>query len=279
MKKMRNDSREAAPGLVRRHRRRAVATIATLVLILPLGLVASPGPDWPAPNHPSGRPSGWGGNDCGSCHVPEGLFSHPVDITPTMTVPEHLPLTDGRLTCGTCHRTEVAADHALARQYNSPLLRGAETGAAFCQECHDPHITSRAAMHAIALGRAHLRSPTTIISFDPHVPGGSAEIPALSSAACLSCHDGSVAIAIQHAIPEQDWIGVVRKVGLLPSHPVAVAYPDREGYVPADSLDSRLRLHDGRVECASCHSLYSSQPNLLIMSNDHSTLCLSCHDK
>jgi predicted CXXCH cytochrome family protein len=136
----------------------------------------------------------------------------------------------------------------------------------------------RVAMHAIALGRAHLRPPTTIVNF-----GGSAvsadEAAVLTSAECLACHDGSVATAVQHAVPGQDWRGDRRLVGLLPSHPVGVSYPDREGYIRQSSLDDRVRLHEGRVECASCHSLYSAEPNMLVMSNDRSTLCLSCHDK
>ena len=50
------------------------------------------------------------------------------------------------------------------------------------------------------------------------------------------------------------------------------------GYVDPASLDRRIRLFNGRVECSSCHSPYSDEASLLVMPNRQSALCLSCHD-
>ena len=37
-----------------------------------------------------------------------------------------------------------------------------------------------------------------------------------------------------------------------------------------------LRI-DGQVGCGSCHSHYSTLPDHLVMTNEHSQLCHSCH--
>jgi predicted CXXCH cytochrome family protein len=47
--------------------------------------------------------------------------------------------------------------------------------------------------------------------------------------------------------------------------------------VSVASLDQRIRLFDKAVGCGSCHSVYSKNAQLLVMSNDKSRLCLSCH--
>jgi predicted CXXCH cytochrome family protein len=269
-------------GRERRSSRRRIvgaAALGLLAAVLPFGLIANAEPERGGVGLSAPGPISWIARDCGTCHVPDGLFSHPVDIPPSMAVPEHLPLVDGRLSCVTCHRAESATEHALARHTHSALLRGTLTGPAFCQQCHEPSDPGRSAMHSVALGRAHLRSPTTIVSFKGGSKASFNETSVLTSAECLACHDGSVAIAVQHAVPGQDWVGDRRRIGLLPSHPVSITYPDREGYVNRSNLDGRLRLHDGRVECSSCHSLYASEPDLLVVPNDRSTLCLSCHDK
>jgi len=49
--------------------------------------------------------------------------------------------------------------------------------------------------------------------------------------------------------------------------------------IPRELLDDRIRLPGGEVSCRSCHSLYSPHEGHLVIPNDRSRLCLSCHDE
>lgn len=82
------------------------------------------------------------------------------------------------------------------------------------------------------------------------------------SSECLSCHDGSSAPLTGY------------------SHPVGVQYPafSRSGrYVSKGALNRRIVLIDGKVGCLSCHNPLNPSKFHLVMSNDGSRLCFSCH--
>jgi predicted CXXCH cytochrome family protein len=83
---------------------------------------------------------------------------------------------------------------------------------------------------------------------------------------CLSCHDGSVAIA--------------RSTG---DHPVNRPYPPidkrRMFNNPAQVKAAGIILVQGRVTCVSCHNLANPKPPHLVIELDRSTLCLTCHIK
>jgi predicted CXXCH cytochrome family protein len=72
---------------------------------------------------------------------------------------------------------------------------------------------------------------------------------------------------------------------VLSEHPVGVsmenlqsARPNPEPMMHAPAIiDSRIKLFDNRVGCTSCHSPFSGEAKLLVMSNRNSNLCLSCH--
>ncbi len=212
---------------------------------------------------------------CSACHHLDRLFSHPVGIIPSMSIPAGLPLDDGRLTCSTCHEVRDCLAPADGPAGRMPRLRNELTAAELCVACHNPSDTGRSHLHGAALQRAHLERPHGGRS------GGDAGWPAetsdfdVSSAACLSCHDGSVASDVTHEI------GALRGIrGLGNSHPIGVEYRPRGlgALRPAEQLDRRIRLFDNRVGCGSCHSPYSPEDSLLVMSNERSRLCLSCHD-
>jgi len=89
---------------------------------------------------------------------------------------------------------------------------------------------------------------------------------------CLSCHDGLMSADIAISSPQPQ----------LGEHPVGVVLGRRRSgpsidLRPIEGLDRRIRLIDNKVGCLSCHSPFSQQPRLLVMSNDRSRLCLSCH--
>ncbi len=208
---------------------------------------------------------------CAACHVTEPVLSHPVGIKPSMHTPVALPLENGQMTCTTCHLDSIA-QHAAK---NGPLLR-ANAGAAFCAQCHADTALSAAAQHPLATTRAH----------GTWLKGGPATTPTLSATesvkSCLACHDGTIA---SDAFGRLNWNRALADPSSIngSNHPVAIPFPQHTAphselkLRPPSMLDHRVTLVGGQVACISCHSLYSSQPKLLVMRNDGSALCLSCH--
>jgi predicted CXXCH cytochrome family protein len=216
--------------------------VAAAALTVAAAVTAGGGPP---PAH-AAAPSGDG---CTACHAAEPGLGHPVNVAPSMVVPAGLPLATGRVTCLTCH-DPAALDRGGA------ALRSPPAAAGLCAACHDPLGTGRDQMHATS-GRAHDGS---------------------DSAACLACHDGSVAADVGYRLgppagpPSWDRLATRHPIGV-PQRP---RYPGDTLRSPA-SLDRRIRLFDGKVECGSCHSVYAGTPGLLVMPNDGSRLCLACH--
>jgi predicted CXXCH cytochrome family protein len=67
-------------------------------------------------------------------------------------------------------------------------------------------------------------------------------------------------------------------------HPVGVEYPQfGKGYRPMTSVLSSgvVTLPNGKVECTSCHDPHNEAEvdKMLVMSDDRSALCLTCHKK
>ncbi|MCA9285954.1 MAG: hypothetical protein KDA22_12095, partial [Phycisphaerales bacterium] len=102
------------------------------------------------------------------------------------------------------------------------------------------------------------------------------------SVSCVGCHDGSVAFDATFGLPTGQHARVAAQ-SMGNSHPIGVPYrtpddwPSGAGLRSRFELDRRLRLFDDRLGCGTCHSVYSSRERLLVMSNDRSAMCLSCH--
>ncbi len=120
----------------------------------------------------------------------------------------------------------------------------------------------------------------------------SARVATGSSRACLSCHDGTIAVgrtsAGEIAMRATDRAGRIPvRAGLgtdmRGSHPISVA--QRAGprlRVPAPTDAVRLD-RGGQVQCTSCHDPHQenadpSTGKFLVMSNRDSALCLTCHE-
>lgn len=215
------------------------------------------------------------GSSCVECHVLDSQLSHPVDIVPpgSMTVPASLPLVNGKVTCVTCHSVS-AGEHTTGQGAASDFLRAIDAGSGLCSQCHDSTGISAQDMHAVATRRAHL----------PQAKSASSRLsdsPDWASANCLSCHDGAMASDVS-AVSGIAGAGLfnMRSTG----HPVGVSYQlsdprGADGTLKSPAMmDDRIRLFNNRVECGSCHSLYSAETKLLVISNDRSELCLSCHE-
>lgn len=208
---------------------------------------------------------------CDQCHKLDPLFSHPVGVTPSMDVPEQLPLDHGRVTCLTCHDVEM--NHAKA---SGPMLREVSGVGSICQECHDSPGRDWRSAHGAGLEKAHLKPAGKSLADDIRE---SADGLDEESTTCVTCHDGTFggdAGGHRNMSP-------VEERTQRSDHSVGVEYRSRRSFgddirlVEPMRLDKRVRLFGRTVGCGSCHSPYSNQSKLLVLSNQGSRLCLSCH--
>lgn len=121
--------------------------------------------------------------------------------------------------------------------------------------------------------------------------------PTGASKMCLSCHDGTIALGAVLSRPQE--ISFPAGLQFLPAdrpaylgtdlsddHPVSFVYDvelaERNGeLVPPSYLPENVkRDKDGMLQCTSCHDPHDdSNGRFLVMSNSHSALCISCHDR
>lgn len=224
-----------------------------------VGLMCAPGPIREDGAGCRGRASDRG---CLSCHHFDRALSHPVDIAPSRAVPPELPLADGLMTCLTCHDGPGAVPTEPA---------------ALCAGCHDRAARRLGDLHALALGRAHIAERVGPGRATGSFSARRGDLDR-ESESCLACHDGAVASLPGIRMGRQ---GSPASRMLGGRHPIGVVQQPRgvgDTLVPAHLLDRRIRLFDGRVGCGSCHTLYAGEEALLVMSNQGSALCLSCHD-
>ncbi|OGW61496.1 MAG: hypothetical protein A2V83_01145 [Nitrospirae bacterium RBG_16_64_22] len=211
------------------------------------------------------------GRVCESCHREAVSLSHPVGMVPTFAIPHDFPLDDsGRVTCVTCHKT-----HRGASEPERPfMLRREGRGRSFCLSCHKV-LFGRGGReeHRTGMESAHVRRSARLIE-DPR----GQPVDSLSQN-CLQCHDDTIAKSARVATAGT-WDHGPR-TGV--SHPVGVDYQAASlrtrGFRPPGALDPAVRLFAGRVGCGSCHSPYSTLPAQLVMKNERSRLCLTCHIK
>lgn len=118
---------------------------------------------------------------------------------------------------------------------------------------------------------------------------GTKNEPALGTLMCMRCHDGTIAKDTLGALKQERFVNkenpaLFRSAHGFSDHPVNVRYPavDR-GYKPPATLAAQgyVSLPDGKVQCSSCHDPHDQarQEYMLVMSNNRSALCLSCHNK
>lgn len=99
------------------------------------------------------------------------------------------------------------------------------------------------------------------------------------SSGCLACHDG---VTAQDLVPLDPWVRQARLNWDKGNHPVMVAYAeayrrDPSRYVPVSQLDPRIKLVNGTIQCATCHTVSVTERWALAVPNQNDRLCLSCH--
>jgi len=150
---------------------------------------------------------------------------------------------------------------------------------------------------------------TFIVYSSPTFQGGTPTI-AGSSKACLSCHDGSVAINQAYSAsgtnaPTGGTAVYINSSAIIPDgtpandlrnmHPIGFSYitaaatdPDLKPtttIVYGSQSIAQAMLKNGQVECASCHDIHRTKGSsansgiFTIVSTSGSALCLTCHTK
>ena len=97
-----------------------------------------------------------------------------------------------------------------------------------------------------------------------------------TSESCLRCHDG------QQDLPEEledGWDPPRPHVAA--SHPnlVPVSGGHGGGFGLRRSIDPRLELIDGKIECTTCHDLFVHENDMLVQFDSRKQLCLGCHQR
>ena len=164
-----------------------------------------------------------------------------------------------------------------------------------CLPCHTPHSGTGTMAplwnHGTTTNSFTLYSSDTLDATDMGQPGS-------ESLACLSCHDGTVALDSfgGNGITNNTYMSGTALVGtdLGNDHPVSFTYDDtlagKDGslHTPSDTASgigtktiAEAMLFGGKMECASCHDVHNSTglDGLLLKDNSGSALCLTCHDK
>jgi len=171
-----------------------------------------------------------------------------------------------------------------------------------CSPCHTPHSAQSTQLIPLwnhTATTASFTLYTNSATLDATVDNTVSDV----SKACLSCHDGTVALnayggstanATKMATTAAAYVGT----DLTDDHPVSFTYNDSlattdgglhapsttlSGITTGKHIDDDMLFGTGndQLECASCHNPHneSGVAKLLLKSNANSALCLTCHDK
>ncbi len=158
-----------------------------------------------------------------------------------------------------------------------------------CIFCHTPHNAKTGTDNLVPLwNHASTAAIFTLYSSSTlnAVPGQ----PSNNSKACLSCHDGTVAVDTYGGNTGNKMITGTALVGtdLSNDHPISFTYDaalataDGGLVTPASALQvvAGIPLYTAKVECASCHNVHDNAiGDFLRSTNAGSALCLKCHNK
>lgn len=176
-----------------------------------------------------------------------------------------------------------------------------------CIFCHTPHGSPTGINQPIPEWN-HVTTTVQFVMYNsPTLKGTPDAQPLGPSLACLSCHDGTIALGAVHEAPigggQNDYSqaegGVNRSSGMMQGanqvgrdlskgHPVSITYRDdlnRSLRHASELVGVRLyptNAPGGRVQCASCHDPHNfgnvgGTAPFLRVTKQGSSLCLSCH--
>ncbi|MEW5943162.1 MAG: cytochrome c3 family protein [Pseudomonadota bacterium] len=213
----------------------------------------------------------------------------------------------------------VGSRHDLSNGMGSAFPHGAPNVytnyGQVCVYCHTPHSANTDNNGKLLWNRPFSTASYTLYSsptskLTPTQPTGASS----SSALCLSCHDGTIAVDSILRPPKQsytvstthrrmdvslaaDSCGACHNEAGIPGpekaflgtdlsndHPVNMIYDNtvNTGLAPAATVTSAgLKLYEGnKVQCATCHDPHNTNNGpFLRTSNAASALCQTCHTK
>lgn len=228
---------------------------------------------------------------CATCHAVD-LTTHPL-TTSTTAAPRHSTLRESHKSlrsspgfdstnsfCIQCHQKPAFTSHGRDKIAGSSTPEAAPPGPISGSRSGDPS-------HASAPIRAHLEGADraavarALSTSTDRNRSGRFATPDSESAACMECHDGVTATDAGHTpVAPSDR----QPQTLADGHAVGFPYtgratdPDASALAHPSRVDPRIRFFDRSIGCGSCHSLYSPEPNRLVLTNQGSRLCLSCHE-
>jgi len=169
------------------------------------------------------------------------------------------------------------------------------SGGTICLPCHTPHHGETG---FVAPLWNHEVTTASFTMYSSDTLDGSVDTqPADVSKACLSCHDGTVALEnFGGNTGGGSFIdgGALIGTDLSNDHPISVLYsagggPGQDSELnPTSSAFADATIADylfaGKVECATCHDVHNggavgSNPSLLVENPAGSVICLRCHAK
>ncbi len=196
-----------------------------------------------------------------------------------------------RMKSGTDITGDVLGMHNLSAGGPSPI-QGPGNGP--CIYCHVPHSASNVGLWNQTFSTATYQVYTS----QSESNRGNQQLPLGSSSnMCLSCHDGTVAVAdtvLFGQLPTTgSWIqGDNFSTQLQSSHPFSMVKPLQDNIDLIATLVSqdqtgdktgKVHLVGGNVECTSCHNphvqtLDKISENFLVRDSSSGQMCLACHD-
>lgn len=197
---------------------------------------------------------------CAACHPSARNYqAHPTDLLPKMRLPGDMLLVDGLFTCVSCH--DVHAHKGAAK--GAYFLRRNVSGKPFCLICHDVDDRGHLFIGATHGGQFRVSDATTRV--DP------------ITLLCIECHDDRID-SLAGAVGAGTWSHFSGRL----NHPIGVSYRDSyrnkpHAYVPPGVIREEVELFDGKIGCGTCHNRFAGKNFMLVMSNERSRLCFSCH--
>ena len=190
--------------------------------------------------------------------------------------------------CGAQGQSLLNSKHNLSVSGQGTIKASTETEV--CVFCHTPHNARTASP------LWNKKDPsTTYTLYTSSTMNAVVGQPDGTSIMCLSCHDGTIALGSVISTPSAISFGGITTLpsgksnlgtNLADDHPISFLYnaalSAANGQIkPPTSITPPVSLdRNSKMQCTSCHDAHDdTYTKFLVMSNQGSALCYSCHDK
>jgi len=190
--------------------------------------------------------------------------------------------------------------HDLSSGSTGPNKSNSQTQ--LCVFCHTPHNSQPAVARPLwnhsLTAQTLTWSPTTTVR-GTTIPTTYATAALAGSQACMSCHDGTLALGAlingsggtvspvsgTNVVAGKLVAGVnfINPAAMQSNHPVGVQKPSvattgLTGFKAVPTGNAVNYDANGYVQCDSCHNPHETGTNMLKIDNSGSQICITCHD-